>query len=659
MNHVANDAIVTNDRGALGCGVQHTVVLHAGASSDGDVPLVAAQHRARPHGAVRADVNIADDDRVGVHKGVGMDVGNEVAEGINGHDVRVPIRHDVKRSAVQQIPWTPMSRRIEIELTSARPDGTWTWRAAGAQKPKGVLDGTLLPEGAAIGMILKADAETEMDGTSILSVSQGKAKAEKAGVLEMIGSDKPFEAVIETKARRDRSDRPGGDRDRGDRPRRDNDRPGGPRRDRPAGGPGGDRDRGPRPAGDRPSGPRTDRGPRPGGDRPQGRPHFEAPPELPQRPKAKRLKPGRKHRSAVLAELPEAQRAVAERVLQGGLPAVRQAVNEQNARLKSEGKEEIPAAGLLAIAEQLQPKLRVAEWLDRADAALADLEELDLRDLRSVVASGEDPIVARDETTREISTKLKEALVTKQDKELALWFGDIDAAMGVGRVVRALKLSSQPPKAGVRFPADLAAKLAASATGNLTADAMPDRWAAVLEAVAFSPIRALVQPTEKPAQVNDELLATVKRVGPLLPQIAALFGVDVDAKAQPKPLRPTRPTAPAKKLPPRPPAPPTAKATPKPAAAEVTEALVEVAAEAVEAPADAVVEADEATADDVAEAVDSEEKTAQPVPSAPDEIKEEEKGAPTKPRSPFKETDNASAEDPVKAEPISDDNSTE
>ncbi|MGB8862416.1 MAG: hypothetical protein WCC60_24385, partial [Ilumatobacteraceae bacterium] len=93
-----------------------------------------------------------------------------------------------------------MSRRIEIELTSARPDGTWTWRAAGAQKPKGVLDGALLPAGASIGMVLKADAETELDGTSILSVSQGKAKADKAGLLELIASDKPFEAVTQTLA---------------------------------------------------------------------------------------------------------------------------------------------------------------------------------------------------------------------------------------------------------------------------------------------------------------------------------------------------------------------------------------------------------------------------------------------------------------------------
>ena len=98
--------------------------------------------------------------------------------------------------------------------------------------------------------------------------------------------------------------------------------------------------------------------------------------------------------------------------------------------------------------------------------------------------------MARDESTRTIATQLKEALNTKQEKELQLWFSDIDAALGVGRVVRALKLSSQPPKAGIRFPAELATKLADAATANLTADAQPDRWVAVLEAAAFSPIRS-------------------------------------------------------------------------------------------------------------------------------------------------------------------------
>ena len=44
-----------------------------------------------------------------------------------------------------------MSRRIEVELTSQRDDGTWTWRAAGAKQPKGSLDGTLLYDGASVG----------------------------------------------------------------------------------------------------------------------------------------------------------------------------------------------------------------------------------------------------------------------------------------------------------------------------------------------------------------------------------------------------------------------------------------------------------------------------------------------------------------------------
>jgi hypothetical protein len=483
-----------------------------------------------------------------------------------------------------------MSRRIEIELTSTRPDGTWTWRAAGAQKPKGVLDGTLLPSGAAIGQVFKADAEAELDGLTIVSVIAGKAKTEKSGLLELIPSDKPFEAVTQTLARKERSDRGdrGDRRDRGDRPDRPRgDRPPrgdgerGPRGDRP---PRPDGERGPRPTGGRGPRPDGERGPRPDGergprpDRGDRKPRFQAPPELPQRPKAKRLKPGRAHRNVVLAELPEAQRTVAERVLQGGIPAVRQAVNEQNTRLRAEGKEEIPAAGLLAIAEQLQPKLRVAEWLDRADAAKADLEELDLRDLRSVVAASEDPMVARDETTRQLAGELKEALVHKQEKELSLWFGDIDAAIGVGRVVRALKLSSQPPKAGVRFPAELAGKLAEAATANLTADALPDRWSAVLEAVAFSPVRSQVTPAAKPAQVNDELLATVKRLGSLLPQVAALFGIEIDPKATPaKPLRPTKP-GPAKKAP--------AKKAPAPAAkAPVAEPVAPVAVEEPEAPA--------------------------------------------------------------------------
>ena len=232
----------------------------------------------------------------------------------------------------------------------------------------------------------------------------------------------------------------------------------------------------------------------------------------------------------MLTELPEAQRAIADKALQGGIPAVRQAVNEQNATLRAEGKEEIPAAGLLKMAEELLPRLRVAEWLDRADAAKADLEDLDLRDLRSVVAAADDPMVTRDETARELANELKAALVTKQEKASQEWLEDIGLALGVGRVIRALKLSSEPPKAGMRFPADLAQQLAAAATAALTIEATADRWSAVLEAVAFSPIRTHVTPAAPPTTGSDELTATVTRLAPLIPQIAAVFGITAGAR---------------------------------------------------------------------------------------------------------------------------------
>ncbi|MEY3640352.1 MAG: hypothetical protein RLZZ199_157 [Actinomycetota bacterium] len=396
-----------------------------------------------------------------------------------------------------------MSRRIEIELTSSRPDGTWTWRAAGAREPKGVLEGSVLSGGAKVGDVLKVEADFDIDGISILSIVAGKERVEKSNRLELLASEKPFKPVIETKA------------PRSERPRRDDKR--------------------------RPRGEKGD-GPAAGGDDRKRRGPFTPPPELPQRPKAKRLKPGRAHRSEILGALPEAQRAIAERVLQGGIPAVRAAVAEQNKVLAAEGKEVIPADGLVTMAENLLPKLRVAEWLDRADAAVADIDSLDLRDLRSVVTSGDDPAIARDESTRAVAAKLKEGLAARQEKDHAEWLSDIDAALGVGRVVRALKLSSQPPKAGARFPAELATRLAAAASAALEVDAPADRWVAMLEAAAFSPVRSQLNAAAIPAVVAPELLACVTRLAPAVPQIATKFGVQVaPGAAMPRPLRPTRP----------------------------------------------------------------------------------------------------------------------
>ncbi|MFK8025985.1 MAG: hypothetical protein AB8G26_18670, partial [Ilumatobacter sp.] len=151
----------------------------------------------------------------------------------------------------------------------------------------------------------------------------------------------------------------------------------------------------------------------------------------------------------------------------------------------------------------------------------------------------DDPIVARDESTRAVAEQLKADLVQKQEQELKLWHEDVEAAIDVGRSIRALRLSSQPPKAGVMFPPELARKLGEAATAGLTPEDAAARWAAVMEAAEFSPVRPLVNPTAPPSPVTDDLKKTALRLGPLLPHIAALLGVEVPADApRPKPLRP-------------------------------------------------------------------------------------------------------------------------
>ena len=429
-----------------------------------------------------------------------------------------------------------MSKRIDIELTSNRGDGTWTWRAAGAKTPKGTLNGAILDAGAKTGDTLKVEAEFDLDGVEILSLVKTKEKSVRGNILEILGSEKEFQPVTQKLADKSKDRKPKRDGDR--KPRRDGDK---------------------RPPREGAEGEKS-------GDRRPRRPSFTAPPELPKRPAAKRLKPKRVHRAAVLDTLPVEQRGVAERALTGGIKAVRDAVKEQNELLKKEGKPLVPAEGLISMAQELLPKLRVAEWLDKAEAAKADIELLDLRDLRQVVVGADDPMVVRDETTRALATELKAALKTRQEFEQTRWLEDIKSALAVSRVIRALKISSEPPKAGQPFPADLGAQLAASASASLSSETAPDRFSAVLEAIAFSPVRGQVKLAAVPPTPNEAMLSTVKRVAPLVPQIASMFGITVTPGANsPRPLRPTRPVRPKGK--PAPTKAPQAPATPEVVAA--------------------------------------------------------------------------------------------
>src|SRR5438552_4158928 len=122
-----------------------------------------------------------------------------------------------------------MSRRIDIELTSSRDDGTWTWRAAGAKQPKGLLDGNLLYPGAKTGDVVRVEAEFEIDGITITSVLPPKEKRAEPERLEVIGPPRVHQPV--TSSLVPKSERPRRDRDR-DRDRPRGDRPEQPDRDR-------------------------------------------------------------------------------------------------------------------------------------------------------------------------------------------------------------------------------------------------------------------------------------------------------------------------------------------------------------------------------------------------------------------------------------------
>ena len=404
--------------------------------------------------------------------------------------------------------------------------------------------GTLVEGSAKVGDVLRVDAEFFVDGIQIIGVVPAKGARREPERIEILGSGKADEPLVtSTLATRGRDERG---------PRREGPRRDGPRRD----GPGRDGPRREGAVGTAPAkavlaarvavareavvkaAPRPERRSRP--------PRPEAPPiPVVERPKAKRLRPGKVHRTALLESLVEEQRPVAEQVVLGGLPAVRQAIEKQNAERAAAGEPAIAAGPLLELAEKLVPKVRAAEWRDRAEAAQRDLEVIDLRDLRSVVSAADSS--SKDEEVREMAKQLKAGLAARVDAEHASWLAELTATVDVGRIVRALRLSSRPPKAGAPLPADLATRLTELAGAALTAEAAPERWVAVLDALAFAPVRDKVIPASLPKELHPDVQATIARLATRIPKIAHIFEVAPDPTAPRPKIERRRPKAQAAK----------------------------------------------------------------------------------------------------------------
>jgi hypothetical protein len=264
----------------------------------------------------------------------------------------------------------------------------------------------------------------------------------------------------------------------------------------------------------------------------------------------------------VLGGLPPEQRAIAEQVLRGGLAGVRQAVEEQNAKARAADEPEIHSDAILALAEELLPRLRAAEWRDRAEAAAASVDEISLRDLRTVVAGAD--AAGRDEESKAVASRLREALERRSAAERQAWVDEIASCLAEGRVVRAVRVSSRAPEQGLRLPPELSAQLSDAVAQTMSPETPADRWLALLEAVLISPVRRAIAPKGLPADADDNTVKAVRQALPKVPGLGPLLG-------EPPTARPVPPPPPRRRIAPRPPAAvepaqPQGDATPEPQA---------------------------------------------------------------------------------------------
>lgn len=429
-----------------------------------------------------------------------------------------------------------MGHRIEVELTSQSDESTWTWRAAGAKLPRGTVSSDLVPPGTSVGTVLRAEVETTLDGTTVTALLAPKGKSEPKPVerIEILGTPQKgpdVNVVLAGKGKRRRDDHGDGDRDGSRRPSGRGPRPDGDRGPR---GEGRGDARGPRgegrsregagaggAGGARRTGPARPGG-REGGSRERGD----------RRPAASTV-----YRNAALAELRPEQLPVAEQLLRGGIPSVRQAIQEQNARARAEGRPEVTEAPLMALAEELRPVINLATWKDRASVARTAGKDTPLRELRSIVASAS--TVTLDEEGTEMVKALRASLTERITALRERWVERITTALDEGRVADAVRASIRPPEPSARLSAELAVRLSDAAGQAMSSETAPADWLALLEVVVECPVRRTVKPVGLPTDADEALLSEARKAAGLVPELARLLGIPI-----PPPPGPRRPATP-------------------------------------------------------------------------------------------------------------------
>lgn len=381
--------------------------------------------------------------------------------------------------------------KIDVELTSRRDDGNWTWRAVGAREPKGTVDSSLLNTDVRIGSQFSVETEHFIDGIVVTKVFEKKQSSDKGDFIEILGSGKNLDPVTTQLAKSKKGKKPS--------------------KRSPAG----------KTTKDQPSRKKAKKKDFEESKSRNKTSNRKPKTNKPKPPKSKRLKPKRNFRNAAVKGLPDETTRIGEILLRSGLPGLRKVIDEQNQQAKEINEPEIPQEILLKLAEQIYPDLKTAEWLDRADAALKGIETVDLRDIRSVIVAADN--VQKNDEVRSLSEELKKGFNQRVETDQNKWLKELVSTLKEGRVVRALRLSSRPPKAGFPLPEDLLSDLTQATNDALNSDISASRWGTIIEAAAFSPIHQRLDPSGIPNNPDADLLKILKKISSKVPAISEKF----------------------------------------------------------------------------------------------------------------------------------------
>ena len=367
-----------------------------------------------------------------------------------------------------------MPNRLDIEITSQSDESSYTWRSAGAREPKGTVPAKILPNDVSIGDVLRVEADFMIDGIEITSVLPTKSKKDSTEILEILGSGKDASGVTTSlipkgKKRGRNNKRQQNDNRKPKQKRKAQNKKGSPER--------------------------------------KNRKPYRS-------PRGKRLKASKKYRNEYVASLPETHKPLARQLIGSTIPNLRKTID------KMALPQGFPEA-ILDYAEELNQQLKMAEWLDKAEAIEENVESIDLQDFRSVVASS--GRWAKSPEAIAVKERLENKLNERIDLDHKEWLRSIQDALDDEKTVRALNLSSRSPKAGAQLPEIVTNQLIEQASRALNEQSSAYRWAIVLEAVAFSPVREKINPNGLPSTITDELKETIAKHGERVPQIANLF----------------------------------------------------------------------------------------------------------------------------------------